>query len=268
MNVLVFNIETIPDIEGGQAIFDLQGLDDNSTAKAMLHMHQQKTGSDSLPLYLHKIIAISIVYRGMGDDMGKMVAVKSLGDTTSSEADLLRLLFAEIEERTPTLVSWNGSGFDLPVIHYRALKHNISAPVYWHVYWKKGSNNSAFREDNYLSRHHERHTDLKDVLASYNHNASAPLDHIAKLLGFPGEVASIKGSGWDAYQSGNLKNIRYHGETNVLNTYLVYLRYQLMRGEINADDLEKEFNLLREVLDNPTNKEGVPHLLDFLKAWA
>lgn len=266
MNVLVFDIETIPDIESGHAIFDLQGLDDASTVKAMRHIHQQKTGTDFLPLHLHKIIAISIVYRGMGDDMGNMVTVKSLGDTQSSEADLLRLFFIEIEERTPTLISWNGSGFDLPVIHYRALKNSISAPAYWDT----GANNSAFCDDsadNYLSQQSQRHTDLKDVLASYNHNASAPLDHIAKLLGFPGKMGMDGSQVWDEYQAGKLVEIRNYCETDVLNTYLVYLRYQLMRSEINQDELEKEFNLLREVLDNE-GQQSRPHLLDFSKHWA
>lgn len=260
MNVLVFDIETIPDIDGGQKIFDLEGLDDKSTAKAMAHLQQQKTGSDFLPLYLQKIVAISIVYRGMGDDMGNMVAVRSLGEESSSEADLLKLFFEEIEERTPTLVSWNGSGFDLPVIHYRTLKNGVSAPGYW----EKGSNKVDFKNDNYLSRYHERHTDLKDVLASYNPNATAPLDHISTLLGFPGKNGMDGSMVWDEYQAGNLSEIRNYCETDVLNTYLVFLQYQLMRGEINQEELQKEFTLLCNVLDN-NDKE---HLQQFSKSWA
>ena len=260
MNVLVFDIETVPDIEGGQRIFDLQGLDDNSTAKAMAHLQQQKTGSSFLPLYLQRIVAISIVYRGMGDDMGNMVTVRSLGERESTEAELLALFFEEIDERTPTLVSWNGSGFDLPVIHYRSLKNGISAPGYW----EKGAHNDAFKKDNYLSRYHERHTDLKDVLASYNRNASGPLDHLSTLLGFPGKNGMDGSKVWDAYQAGNLKGIRDYCETDVLNTYLIYLKYQLMRGEIDQEKLDKEFTLLRTMLDNSAKE----HLLNFSKSWA
>jgi len=267
MNVLVFKIKTIPDIEAGQAIFDLQGLDDKSTVKAMRHMHQQKTGSDTLPLHLHKIVAISIVYRGMGDDMGRWLAVRSLGDENSTEAELLQQFFDEVEGRTPTIVSWDGSNFDFPVIHYRALKNSISAPAYWEM----GQNNADFRHDNYLNRQHQRHTDLKDVLASYNHNASAPLNDIAKLLGFPGEMGIDGSHIWDEYQAENFKGIRHSCETDVLNIYLIYLRYQLIRGEISADELEKEFTLLREVLDNiehDESQQGKAHLLEFSKHWA
>lgn len=260
MNILVFDIETVPDTEGGRAVFDLQGLDDKSTAKAMMHMHQQKTGSDFLPLHLQKIVAISIVYRGMGDDMGNLVTVRSLGDEASSEAELLSLFFEEIGARTPKLVSWNGTGFDLPVIHYRALKNSISSPAYW----EKGENDKDFRKDNYLRRHHERHTDLKDILASYNDQAAAPLDEIAKLLGFPGKLGMDGSMVWDEFQAGKLSEIRNYCETDVLNTYLIYLRYQLMRGELDQEEIEKEFNLLREVLDN----SEAQHLQDYSKAWA
>ncbi len=260
MNVLVFEIKTIPDIEGGQRIYGLEGLDDKSTAKAMYHIHQQKTGSSVLPLHLHKIAAISIVYRGMGDDMGNMVAVRSLGDLDASEAELLRLFFAEMKERTPTLVSWDGSAFALPVIHYRSLKNSVAAPNYW----ENGTHDEAFRHDNYLSRQHERHTDLKDVLASYNHEATAPLNEIAKLLGFPGKMGMDDDNQvWQAYLSGNLKGIRDYCEVDVLNTYLIYLRYQLIRGEIDDEKLEQEYALLRNTLDNSEQA----HLQSFSKAW-
>lgn len=264
MNVLVFDIETIPDTEGGRRIYDLgvgeEALDDKSTAKAMFHLRQQKTGRDFLPLHLHQIAAISVVYRGMGDDMGNEVSVRSLGDENSSEADLLALFFEEIEQRTPTLVSWNGSGFDLPVIHYRTLKNNISAPGYW----EKGENNSSFKQDNYLSRYHERHTDLMDVLATYNKSSYAPLDDIATLLGFPGKTGLDGSQVWDEYLAGNLNGIRQYCETDVLNTYLVYLRYQFMRGKLNAEELDKEITLLRKTLDN----SGQEHLQVFSKAWS
>jgi len=248
MNVLVFDIETIPDIEGGQAIFDLHGLDDKSTAKAMLHIHQQKTGSDFLPLYLHKIVAISVLHRGMGDDMGKTVSVKSLGDEASTESDLLKLFFEEVDSKTPEIVSWNGSHFDMPVVRYRALQNAINLPDHW-------SEDSDYY-----------HNDVKYALSMYNEDASAPLDHIAKQLGFPGKLGMDGSKVWDEYQAGNIKGIRDYCETDVLNTYLVYLRYQLMQGKLNHEALEQEFTLLRDALESQ-NKAEHKHLGAFLKAW-
>ena len=108
----------------------------------------------------------------------------SLGDAEASEAELVRRFFDGIEKFTPTLVSWNGGQFDLPVLHYRALLHGIAAPRYWDT----GDVDREFRWNNYLSRFHERHTDLMDVLAGYQVRATASLDDIALLLGLPGKM--------------------------------------------------------------------------------
>ena len=259
MNVLVFNIETVPDIEGGQHINSLQGLDDKNTAKALFHLRKQQSGSDELPLYLQRIASISVIYRGMGDDMGHEVSVRSLGDEDSTEAELLGSFFDEIEQRTPTLVSWNGSRFDLPVIHYRALKNKVSASSYW----EKGNNNNDFCDDNYLSRYHDRHTDLMDVLSSYNESAGAPLNDIALMLGFPGTQKMSTPQVWKEYLQGNISVIRNYGEIGVLNNYLIYLRFQLIRGEINEEELAQEFTLLRGKLEESEQA----HLQEFSRAW-
>ncbi len=259
MNVLVFNIETIPDIDGGQRINNLHGLDDKSTAKALFHLRKQQSGSSELPLYLQRIASISVVYRGMGDDMDHEVSVRSLGDENSTEAELLALFFDEIEQRTPTLVSWNGSSFDLPVIHYRALKNNVTAGSYW----EKGNKDNDFRDDNYLSRYHDRHTDLMDVLSSYNESLGAPLNDIALMLGFPGKQPMDTPQIWENHLAGNINAIRNYGEIGVLNNYLIYLRFQLIRGDINEDELAQEFLLLREKLSQSEQL----HLQEFSSAW-
>ena len=259
MNVLAFNIETIPDIDGGQRIHQLQGLDDSSTSKALFHLRQQQTGSRKLPLYLQRIASISIVYRGMGEDMNHEVSIRSLGDENSTEAELLKYFFDEIEQRTPTLVSWNGTGFDLPVIHYRSLKNNVVASGYW----ENGDNNNSFRHDNYLSRYHDRHTDLMDVLSSYNESEGAPLNDIALMLGYPGKQSMDDAQIWDEYLQGNIQSIREYGETGVLNNYLVYLRFQLIRGELTKEQFAEECSLLRNKLENSEQT----HLKDFAENW-
>ncbi|MCF6190275.1 MAG: 3'-5' exonuclease [Cocleimonas sp.] len=244
MNVLVFKIETIPDIEGGKAIFDLQGLDDKSTVKAMMHIHQQKTGSDFLPLHLHKVVAISVLYRGMGDDMDNMVTVKSLGDEKTTETELLNLFFDEMDTRKPEVVSWNGANFYLPVLRYRALKHSITLPHHW-------------REDPYFS-------DIKGLMAGNFPDPGAPLNQLAKLLGFPSVEAK---NTWDEYQARNWKGIQDNCELDVLKSYLIYLRYLLMDGQMTQEVLEQEFTLLRDALESQANNKGRKHLGDFLKAW-
>ena len=123
MNVLAFDIETIPDIDGGRKLHDLNDLDDNEVAQVLFTKQREKTGdSEFLPHYLHKVVAISAVLRS-----ADQFKVWSLGDTKSDEKEIISRFFDGVERYAPTLVSWNGGGFDLPVLHYRSLVHGISS---------------------------------------------------------------------------------------------------------------------------------------------
>ena len=252
MTVLVFDIETVPDLQAGRKLYDLEGLSDADTAKAMFALRRQKTGRDFLPHYLQQIVAISLVM-----EKNSHLKVWSLGDETSSEAELIERFFKGLEKHTPTLVSWNGGGFDLPVLHYRALHHGIAAPRYWET----GEQQQAFRWNNYLNRFHYRHLDLMDVLAAYQNRAFAPLDEIASMLGFPGKMGMSGAHVWDEYLAGNLKDIRDYCETDVLNTYCVYLRFEAMRGNLTEETYLEAIQGVRDTLE----AEKKPHLDAFLK---
>lgn len=253
MGILVFDIETIPDIESGKKLYDLDGLSDEEVATAMFALRREKVGHDFLPHYLQKVAAISLVLQ-----QGEHFKVWSLGDEDSDEKEIITRFFTGLEKYTPTLVSWNGSGFDLPVLHYRALYHGISAPSYWEY----GENQPGFKWNNYLNRFHYRHLDLMDVLAGYQNKAFAPLDDIASMLGFPGKMGMSGSKVWTQFLAGNLKSIRDYCETDVLNTYCVYLKFELMRGVYHYEDYSREMEKLRQYLSEKTEKN---HLQEFLK---
>ena len=255
MNVLVFDIETVPDIEAGRRLYGLDGLSDADVAKAMYAKRREETGeSEFLRHPLQRVVAISAALR-----RGETLTVWSLGERDSDEAELIRRFYDGLEKYTPTLVSWNGGGFDLPVLHYRALKHGISAPRYWDT----GENDRDFKWNNYLSRFHARHTDLMDVLSGYQPRAIAPLDLIAQLLGLPGKLGMSGAHVWDQYLAGQIDDIRRYCETDVLNTYLIYLRYELMRGNLDTAGHERELKLVRDTLKAAKQ----PHFDAFLKVW-
>jgi predicted PolB exonuclease-like 3'-5' exonuclease len=154
LRCLTFDIETVPDTSLGENLLGLEGISDEDIAKAMQFKRLQETGNDFLPLYQHRIVAISVTLR---DPSG--FKVWSLGDEQSQEKELVERFYEGIEKFTPVLVSWNGSGFDLPVLHYRALLHGVQAPRYWDM----GNDDREFRFNNYISRFHWRHVDLMDV---------------------------------------------------------------------------------------------------------
>ncbi len=255
MNILVFDIETIPDIESGRKLYKLNDLSDKETAEVMYTRRRQETGgSEFLRHYLQRVVAISVVLR-----TSERISVWSLGDPDSPEEEIIQRFYDGIERFSPMLVSWNGRGFDLPVLHYRALIHGISAPRYWET----GNEDQSFKWNNYLSRFHERHTDLMDVLSGYEGRAVAPLDQIASVCGFPGKMGMSGDKVWDCFMAGDILAIRNYCETDVLNTYLVFLRYELMRGRKTRQGYEEGCEQLRKMLKS----EGKPHLQEFLDAW-
>jgi predicted PolB exonuclease-like 3'-5' exonuclease len=130
-------------------------------------------------------------------------------------------------------------------------------------YWDIGEEDSSFRWNNYLGRFHWRHTDLMDVLSGYQPRAVAPLDEVAVLLGLPGKLGMHGSKVWDSYQAGDIDGIRHYCETDVLNTYLVYLRFELLRGKLRETDYRRECQLLRDTLA----AENKPHPNEFLRAW-
>ncbi len=254
MHCFSFDIETVPDVEFGRQLLDMDGISDEDVATAMTFKREQATGSDFLPLHQHRVVAISVALR-----TGDSFRVWSLGDESSDEAELVSRFFDGIDRYTPDLVSWNGSGFDLPVLHYRALRHGIRAPRYWET----GDGDRDFKWNNYLSRYHWRHVDLMDVLANHNNRAFAKLDEIAVMLGFPGKLGMSGAKVWDKFLAGAIGEIRDYCETDVVNTWLVYLRFQYMRGHLDDADLEREFALVRTTLESIEK----PHAEEFLAAW-
>lgn len=254
MSVMVFDIETVPDIEAGTRLFNLKGLPDDEVAEAMMYQRRQQSGRDMMPLHLHRIVAISVVLQ-----TADALKVWSLGDVNADEKELITRFFQGLERFVPTLVSWNGSGFDLPVLHYRAMRHKVSAPLYWQT----GEEQSAFRYNNYISRYHTRHTDLMDLLALYNGRAYVPLDQMAGLLGYPGKLGMDGSKVWPTWQAGEIEKIRQYCETDVLNTYLVYLRFQHMRGAHSDDSLAAAEAQVKAFLSAQTE----PHWTEFSAAW-
>lgn len=255
MHCFSFDIETIPDVEFGRRMWNLEDLSDEDVGTAMAFMRQQATGSEFLPLHQQRIVAISVALRS-----GDTFRVWSLGDRDADEAEIIRRFFAGIERYSPELVSWNGSGFDLPVLHYRALKHGIQAPRYWET----GDSDRDFRYNNYLNRFHWRHIDLMDVLAGYQMRGRASLDQMAVMLGFPGKLGMSGDKVWQCWLDGGIEDIRNYCETDVLNTCLIYLRFEFMRGNLDVVALEREFELVRTTLQTMDQS----HLNEFLAAWS
>jgi predicted PolB exonuclease-like 3'-5' exonuclease len=253
--ILAFDIETVPDLPGIRRINDLPAqLSDAAVLDWFNQRRRAATGNDFAPHHLQQVVAIACALRNKYG-----FKVWSVGEIDEPEPELIRRFYSGVEQLAPQLVSWNGGGFDLPVLNHRALIHGIAAEKYWD--W--GDQDREFEFNNYLSRYHSRHLDLMDVLAMYQPRASASLDAIARLCGFPGKLGMDGSEVAAAVTAGKLADVRNYCECDVLNTYLVYQRFRLMRGELSAGEYAKEITVARERIAAST----APHWQAFMAAW-
>lgn len=152
--------------------------------------------------------------------------------------------------------------FDLPLLHYRRLKHGVVADKYWDM----GEDDREFKWNNYVSRYHMRHLDLMDLLALYQPKNNTPLDAMAKLCGLPCNLGMDGSAIYPAYMDGKLDDIRRHCETDVMNTYLLYCRFQKMLGGLLEKDYEQDITFVKDTLGQLTVRET--HWDEYLRAWA
>ncbi|PIE46860.1 MAG: 3'-5' exonuclease [Gammaproteobacteria bacterium] len=250
---LIFDIETIPDIETGKRLNpELAKLSDKDAQKALVAMRQEEAGSDFMRLPLHKIACISFLW--VEDNQ---FTLKTLSLNDMNEAQVLTTFFRAFNKQ-PTLVSWNGTGFDVPVLLYRAMLHKLSAPALF---------NTKQRPD-YLYRYGDMHIDLMDKLSMFNGYNRQTLDVVASLCGFAGKqdvngsmvVDLVKANKWDSLHT--------YCESDVLNTWLIYLRWQLLIGNIDNEQMTDLEQSTKDYLSTHTDHNGNITHQNFLDAWA
>jgi hypothetical protein len=145
------------------------------------------------------------------------------------------------------------------VLQQRGLRHGVVAGRYWDM----GDDDREHRYNNYISRYHLRHIDLMDLLAMYQSRANAPLDAMAKLSGFPGKLGMDGSQVYGAYLEGRRDEIRRYCETDAMNTYLLWCRFEKMRGRLDETSYRREIGIARDAVA----AIGEPHWAEYLAAW-
>ncbi len=264
--VLVFDIESIPDVAGLRALrASPPEASDAEVYAAYVAERKERGQSDFMPLHLQRVLVISCVFRN-AEGLRVHSFVDREADGASQEGKIIQTFFNTVEKRLPQLVSWNGGGFDLPVLHYRGLKHGVVASKYWDMGEGGDHDSREFKWNNFISRYHMRHLDLMDLLAMYQPKNNAPLDAMAKLCGFPGKLGMDGSAVYPAYLDGKLEDIRRYCETDVMNTYLMYCRFQKMRGGLLEAEYAQEIDFVKSTLGDLAQTDS--HWQEYLGAWA
>jgi predicted PolB exonuclease-like 3'-5' exonuclease len=234
----IFDIETIPDSELLRKIYGFEG-DDAAVAKEGVIAQEEETGSGFLPLPFHKIVTISAV---IADDYGLFKKVSSIdGD---SEESLIRAFLGFIDKYNPKLISFNGRSFDMPLLMIRALKYNLSCPAYFDT---NDSSLGKNKWEHYRARFSDRfHVDVMDHLGDFGAARGVRLDHVCAMAGLPGKYDVHGDQVMELYFENKLDKIQAYCESDVLNTYWLYLKYELLKGNLTSKDYMRALQLMFE----------------------
>jgi predicted PolB exonuclease-like 3'-5' exonuclease len=177
----------------------------------------------------HKIVVIGALLLDANYEVKRIGVISEGKDEAGMLEDFARML----EERRPCLVTFNGRGFDLPVIATRCLRHGIPLRHYYR------SRDVRYRYSP------EGHLDLMDYVADFGAAKPSKLDIVAKLCGMPGKVGVDGKDVGPMVFAGRLPEVRNYCLCDVAQTAAVFLRVQLVRGEL---ELAQYVNAMRSLI--------------------
>ena len=263
MRKIVFDIETVVDAAAARRVLRQPDIDDAAARDALAVYFLDKTdGRNDFPRQpFHQVVAISYghLIREPGEE-GNELIIRQLatgGTGDSSEGDMIAGFFKLIETRTPQLVSFNGRGFDIPVLKYRAMAHGLSCPR-WFTQGDKWNNYDTRFSSEY-------HCDLLEVLSDFGASARCSMDEVAAAFNLPGKLETAGDNVRDMFEASQIKAIRDYCETDVLSTMLIFLRHQLFSGALSEGAYVRSTLGIRNYLDSEA--ESRQHLGEYLQAW-
>ena len=262
-SLFVFDIETIPDVGAAKNLLDFESDDIDECRQALTDYHLKITDGKNpfLRQPFHKVVAISFleaeIVRDGDQERYNLKEIRSGGNIDSIEEELIKGFFAHLKKEPPRLVSFNGRSFDLPVLKYRAMKYDVAAP--W--FYKMGD-----KWNNYSQRYSlDWHCDLIEAFSDYGASARVKMNELCAIFGFPGKTGIDGSKVTEYYDQGKVAEIRDYCETDVANTYLLYLAYQHHNGILSSAGFAQAKEDLANYLNMSADEK--PHFAEFIKEW-
>jgi predicted PolB exonuclease-like 3'-5' exonuclease len=236
-SVIVWDLETITDLAAAARMLDMGDATEAETREAI------GPGFPKHPL--HKIACIGALIASRQQEGWRLDALGAPHIGERSEAKLISDFIEKIGQLRPQLVTFNGHSFDLPVLRYRAMVNRLSGV--------------GLQARPYFYRYSEDALDLCDVLGSYVPGAKVKLDEVSKILGLTGKPEGVDGSRVEEMVlAGQIEEVARYCESDVLNTYRVWLVYELFRGSITAAEHDWSEAQVRNFV--ASRKSANPHL--------
>ena len=225
MRYTIFDIETRIEKSLVRAVyFPHSDIAEEEAYQQVRQRLQQEQGSDFFPLSFHVPISIAV---GQVNDERVLTMVETIHETDYSEEALVRSFWQRLERFTGTLVTFNGRSFDLPVLELQALKYGCSAQRYF-----SSKARNRYAEDG--------HYDLYDFLTNYGaHRLRGGFNVLAKLIGLPGKMEIDGSMVQQLWEDGRLPDIHQYCLQDVMQTYFLFLRVELIRGRLAPEQYEQ-----------------------------
>ena len=243
--LIVFDIEAVPDFEAARRLLAQPDNTPDAEIRRMLGERYSRNNEDPTTTFLkvpiYRIVSIATLNARREESGGPwtvtQIGSRSVGEKTEAEVVLgfIKALPVEGRGTGPILVTFGGNGFDLPLLRYRAFALGLPLP---------SLHGGAHR--NYWHRFGQDHIDLCDVLSGYGASAKPSLAEMAALTNVPVKIGGVDGSQVEAYvAAGRLTEVADYCLTDVLATYCVFLRYEMVRGELRQAHFEASMHSLK-----------------------
>jgi hypothetical protein len=236
-SVIVWDLETVPDLAAAARMLDLRDAPEADVRQAL--------GSGFPKHPLHKIVCIGALIANRQAEGWRIEALGAPHIGERTEAELISAFVDRVGQLRPQLITFNGHRFDLPVLRYRAMVNRVSA--------------AGLQVRPYFHRFSDDALDLCDALGSFSPGARVKLDEISKILGLTGKPEGVDGSSVEEMVlAGQIEEVARYCESDVLNTYRVWLVYELFRGSMTPKELDWSEAQIRDFVAN--RKSSNPHL--------
>ena len=253
---LVFDVESVPDARLIKKVrYPEDDVDENGAVRKFQSEILDGSGgtTDFIPVTFQYPVSICIAKIREDFTLADIVTLDRPQYRTS---EMVRLFWHGVENlyNHASLVTFNGRGFDIPLLELMAFRYGLTVKRHFVDKWA-GRN-----------RYSTKHIDLQDWLSNYNAiRMNGGLNLLAKVLGKPGKMSTKGNEVYDMFLEGKIQEINDYCIHDVLDTYFIFLRTRVLMGELTID---KEQEIVRQTKDYIEKNIGrIPALQEYHDNW-
>lgn len=255
---LIFDIETVGDGDLIQKVrYPYENLTPREAVTKYRRQLMEETGKDILPGTF--VLPVSVAIAKVAADY-RLTELTVLDAPAFRPQEIVRRFWQGWQHYDrPTLVTFNGRGYDVPIMELAAYRFGLSVPAWFNV-------DSKSFEQSRNRYNHEAHLDLQDLLTNFGaFRMSGGLNLLASLINKPGKSGIDGSQVQDMYWNGQVEQINDYCRCDVLDTYFVFLRSRVLIGRLTLQEEATLTQMTREMLEEQAeNHAAYKH---YLATW-